>query len=76
METQQIDLTAYKGQLRRHEDNYDDVRVQLDEANDEIVITGRERGSASLDLRLNGDLAETESGTSKDLFKYSFQIDL
>lgn len=60
-----IDLTAYKGQLRRHEDNYDDVRVQLDEANDEIVITGRERGSAILDLRLNGDLAETESGTSK-----------
>ena len=68
METQQIDLGAYKTNLGRLQVKYDDVVTQLDEANDEIVM--RESGieatqSAILDLRsqidrLNGDLAETE----------------
>ena len=73
METQRIDLGAYKTNLGRLQVKYDDFVAQLDEANDEIVM--RESGieatqSAILDLRsqidhLNRDLAEAESAAAK-----------
>ena len=47
METQRIVIIAYRGNLGRLEDKYDDVRAQLSEANDKIVA--RESGIENRD---------------------------
>ena len=65
METQRVDLGTYKTSIGRLENKYNDVVAELDEANNEIV----ER-AAIFDLRaqvdrLNRELAEAESATTK-----------
>ena len=73
METQRVDLGTYKNNLGRLESKYDDVSALLDEANIEIVEreAGIENaGGAIFDLRaqidrLNGELAEAESSSTK-----------
>ena len=73
METQRVDLGAYKTNLGRLESKYDDVFAQLDEANIEIVERGSRIENATgaiFDLRaqidrLNGELAEAKTSSTK-----------